>query len=167
MKGVESMYLLGTDEYIQSIVNQYSGLLLRIAFARLKSTADSEDAVQEVFLRLINKRPNFRSEEHEKAWLIRATINLSHDMLKSKAKQNLPLDEEVISPEDEKSQILSAVQSLPEKYITVIHLYYYEGYSIKEIARILRLPAATIGTRLSRARAQLKLILEKEEAIHG
>lgn len=153
---------LSGDDYIR-VVKQYSGLLLRIAFTRLKSTADAEDAVQEVFLRLINKRPYFRGEEHEKAWLIRTTINLTYDMLKSKARQNLPLIEEITSPEDERSQLLSSVQSLPAKYITVIHLYYYEGYSIKEIARILRLPAATVGTRLSRARAQLKLILEKEE----
>ncbi len=160
------MYLLGTDEYIKHVAEQYSQLLLRIAFLRLKSTADAEDVVQEVFLRLITKRPRFRSDDHEKAWLIRTAINLSCDMLKSSARKNVPLDEELTSPQDEYHQLLSAVQSLPEKYITVVHLYYYEEYSIKEIARILGLPAATVGTRLSRARVLLKPILEREELLY-
>lgn len=157
------MYLLGTDEYIKSVVNKYSGLLLRIAFVRLKSTADAEDAVQEVFVKLIDKEPRFNDENHEKAWLIRATINQSCDMLKSSARKNLPLDEELTVSQDEKTQLLSAVQSLPAKYSTAVHLHYYEGYTIKEISRILALPAATVGTHLSRARALLKPILEKEE----
>lgn len=165
VKGVERVYLLGTDEYIKRIVTQYSRLLLRIAFTRLKSTADAEDAVQEVYLKLITKKPCFRDEAHEKAWLIRATINLSCDMLRSPSRQSVPLDEDIMSPQDEGAKLLSAVQALPEKYCTVLHLYSYEGYSIKEIARILKLPAATVGTRLARARAQLKRILEEEEKI--
>jgi RNA polymerase sigma-70 factor, ECF subfamily len=165
MKGVELMYLLGTDEYIKRIVKQYSQLLLRIAFTRLKSTADAEDAVQEVFLKLITTKPQFQDEEHEKAWLIRTVINLSCDMLRVSSRQSVPLCEDVPAPPDEYSLLISAVQSLPEKYSTVLHLYSYEGYSIKEIARILKLPAATVGTRLSRARAKLKLILEEEEKV--
>lgn len=162
MKGVELMNSLGTDEYIKHIVMRYSQSLLRIAFTRLKSTTEAEDVVQEVFLKLINKRPHFRDEEHEKAWLIRTTINASCDVLKSSFRKSIPLEEDIKALPDEHSQLLFAVQSLPEKYSTVLHLYYYEGYNIKEIARILKLPAATVGTRLSRARAQLKLILEKE-----
>jgi len=161
------MYLFGTDEYINRVVRQYSGLLLRIAFARLGSAADAEDVVQDVFLRLIDKNPCFRSEEHEKAWLIRATLNRSRDLLRSAARRNLPLNEEAASAEDEDSRLLSAVRSLPGKYLAVVHLHYYEGYSIKEIARILALPAATVGTRLSRARARLRLILEKEALRNG
>ncbi|RCX12321.1 RNA polymerase RpoE-like sigma-24 subunit [Anaerobacterium chartisolvens] len=160
------MYLLGTDEYIKRVVKQYSQLLLRIAFLRLRSTADAEDAVQEVFLRLMTKRPRFRNDDHEKAWLIRTVINLSCDMLKSSARKNVPLDEGLTLPQDEYCQLLSAVQSLPEKYVTVVHLYYYEDYSIKEIAKILELPAATVGTRLSRARVLLKPILEREELLY-
>lgn len=167
MEGVEAMYLLGTDEYIKRVVNQYSGLLLRIAFMRLKSTADAEDAVQEVFLKLIAKKPKFRDEEHEKAWLIRATINRSCDMLRSSARKSDPLDEDIPCPQDENAKLLYTVQTLPAKYGTVIELHYYEGYSIKEIARILALPSATVGTRLSRARALLKQILEKEDMQHG
>lgn len=159
------MYLVGTDEYIGHVVTQYSQLLLRIAFTRVKSTHDAEDVVQEVFLKLITKQPCFRNEEHEKAWLIRATINLTCDMLKSSFRQSVPLDESILSSQEEPNQLLSAVRSLPEKYSTVLHLYTYEGYSIKEIAQILALPAATVGTRLSRARKQLKRILEEEEKV--
>lgn len=159
------MYLVGTDEYIGHVVTQYSQLLLRIAFTRVKSTHDAEDVVQEVFLKLITKQPCFRNEEHEKAWLIRATINLTYDMLKSSFRQSVPLDESILSSQEEPNQLLSAVRSLPEKYSTVLHLYTYEGYSIKEIAQILALPAATVGTRLSRARKQLKRILEEEEKV--
>lgn len=164
MKGVDTLYSFGTDEYIKSVVTKYSGLLLRIAFTRLKSTADSEDAVQEVFLKLITKQPDFLDEEHEKAWLIRATINMSCDMLRKRSRQDIELREEITASEDSASldtsgRLLSAVLSLPEKYGTVLHLHSYEGYSIKEIAKILRLPAATVGTRLSRAKKQLKQIL--------
>ncbi|MDP4153782.1 MAG: sigma-70 family RNA polymerase sigma factor [Bacillota bacterium] len=157
------MYLLGTDEYIKHIVTQYSQMLLRIALTRLKSAADAEDVVQEVYIKLMTKAPSFHSEEHERAWLIRTTINLSCDMLKSSARKNIPLCDDLAMPQDETTQLLSAVQSLPEKYSTVLHLYCYEGYSIKEIARILALPAATVGTRLSRAKARLKLIFEEED----
>lgn len=160
------MYLLGTDEYISRVVEQYSQLLLRIAFTKIGSTAEAEDIVQDVFLRLLTKCPKFRDEEHEKAWLIKVTMNRSYDRLKSSARQNLPLAETIVSPQDENGQLLCAIQSLPKKYGIVIHLYYYEGYSIKEIARILKLPAATVGTRLSRARAKLKRMLNEEVFKH-
>jgi RNA polymerase sigma-70 factor (ECF subfamily) len=163
MKGAEAMHLFGTDEYIERVVKTYSQLLLRIAYTRLGSTADAEDVVQDAFMKLLTKKPAFRDEEHEKAWLIRVTVNQANDFLKSAVRSTLPLDENAASPEDESAQLLSAVLSLPEKYCTVIHLYYYEGYSIKEIARILKLPAATVGTRLARAREKLKLYLNGEE----
>lgn len=149
------MNSFGTDEYINRIVRTYSNSLLKTAFAILKSTADAEDAVQEVFLKLISKQPKFNDSEHEKAWLLRVTINISKNMLKSSSRNNLPLTEETIFS-DEKSELLAVVMSLPERYRTVIHLYYYEGYSIKETAAILNLPKATVGTRLARARKLLK-----------
>lgn len=157
------MYLFGTDEYIRHVVAQYSQLLLRVAFTRLKSIADAEDAVQEVFVRLITKKPRLRDEEHEKAWLIRTTINLACDMLRSPSRRNVAIDEQQLTQAEAPPQILADVASMPEKYATVIHLHYYEGYTIKEIARILHLPAATVGTRLARGRAYLKRISEKEE----
>ena len=154
----------GTDEYIERTVGTYSGMLLRLAFTILHSAADAEDAVQETFIRLITKKPEFSSAGHEKAWLIRVTINISRNMLKSSARLSVPLDETLASPGEESSgELLDTVMKLPERYGTIIHLYYYEGYTIREISEILRLPAATVGTRLARARAMLKTSLEGEE----
>ncbi len=146
-------------ESIRRAVTTYSRMLLRIAMTRLPSPADAEDVVQEVFLKLLTARPQFRDEEHEKAWLIRATLHRACDMARAAERRNLPLeDAEVLSGGDlpEPSPILSAVQALPARYSAVIHLYYYEGYSIKEISKLLRLPVPTVGTRLSRGRERLR-----------
>ncbi|MBE6772472.1 MAG: sigma-70 family RNA polymerase sigma factor [Ruminococcaceae bacterium] len=149
------MCSFGTDEYMVRLVKTYSDSMLRAAYSVLKSTDDAEDAVQDAFLRLVQKRPQFKNYEHEKAWLLRVTINISKNMLKSAARNNLPVTEEIPCL-DEKSELLAVVMSLPERYRTVIHLYYFEGYSIKEIAAVLKLPSATVGTRLARARNLLK-----------
>ena len=125
----------GTDEYINRIVRTYSDSLLKTAFAILKSTDDAEDAVQEVFVKLISKQPNFNDSEHEKAWLLRVTINISRNILKSSSHQALPLSENIPFSDNETSETLSVVLSLPERYRTVIHLHYYEGYSIKDNQR--------------------------------
>ncbi|MCI9467515.1 MAG: RNA polymerase sigma factor [Ruminiclostridium sp.] len=159
------MYSIGTEEYIRRVVEDYSPMLLRLAMTRSLSTADAEDAVQEVFLRLLTQLPRFRDGEHERAWLIRTTIHRASDLRKAASNRTLPLEEaEVVAmPEEaESSPILSAVQALPEKYSTVIHLYYYEGYTIKEIAKLLGLPTPTVGTRLSRGREKLRKLLEEE-----
>ncbi len=159
------MCSFGTDESIRRVVEQYSPTLLRLAMTRLSSPADAEDAVQEVFLRLLTARPRFRDGEHEKAWLIRATLQRAGDIRRAAARRDLPLEEaeQAAAPTDEgPSSLLSAVQALPEKYSAVIHLYYYEGYSIKEIAKLLSLPAPTVGTRLSRGRERLRQMLKEE-----
>ncbi len=159
------MCSFGTDESIRRVVEQYSPSLLRLAMTRLSSPADAEDAVQEVFLRLVTARPRFRDGEHEKAWLIRATLQRAGDIRRSAARRDLPLEEaeQAAAPADKgPSPLLSAVQALPEKYSAVIHLYYYEGYSIKEIAKLLSLPSPTVGTRLSRGRERLRQMLKEE-----
>lgn len=159
------MYSSGTEEYIRRVVEEYSPMLLRLAMTRSLSTADAEDAVQEVYLRLLATKPRFRDGDHERAWLVRATIHRASDIRKAAANRSLPLEEAeaVSAPEaDNDSPILSAVQALPEKYSSVIHLYYYEGYTIKEIAKLLGLPAPTVGTRLSRGREKLRALLKED-----
>lgn len=159
------MYSIGTEEYLRQVVEEYSPMLLRLAMTRSRSTADAEDAVQEVFLRLLTQKPRFRDGDHQRAWLIRATIHRASDIRKAAANRTLPLEEAeaVAGPEEaDSSPILSAVQALPEKYSAVIHLYYYEGYTIKEIAKLLGLPAPTVGTRLSRGREKLRKLLEED-----
>ena len=140
-------------------------MLLRIAMTRLPSPADAEDVVQEVFLKLLTARPQFRDPEHEKAWLIRATLHRACDMARAAARRDLPLEDAELLPGGElpePSPILSAVQALPAKYGAVIHLYYYEGYSIQEISKLLRLPVPTVGTRLSRGRERLRQLLKED-----
>lgn len=155
------MYSFASDEYIEETIKKYSSSMLRTAFSLLKSTADAEDAVQEAFIKLITKAPEFENDEHQKAWLLRVTVNISKNILKAARRKNLPLTEEI--PYNEKSDdVLPYVLSLDEKYRAVIHLYYYENYSIKEIAEILSLPSATVGTRLSRARKMLEKSLKED-----
>ena len=116
-------------------------------------------------MKLLTARPQFRDDEHEKAWLIRATLHRACDMARMAEQRTLPLEDAEVLPGrelPEPSPILSAVQALPAKYSAVIHLYYYEGYSIKEIANLLRLPVPTVGTRLSRWRERLRQILKED-----
>lgn len=157
------MCSFGTNGYICRIVDQYSRMLQKLALTRLPP-ADAEDVVQEVFLKLMTARPHFRDEGHERAWLIRTTLNRASDIRKAAERNNLPLEEDVPSREEELPRLLSAVQALPSKYSAVIHLFYYEGYSIKEISEMLKLPGSTVGTRLSRGRDKLKELL-KEDAL--
>ena len=161
------MYSFTGNEYIEKAVENYSDAMLNAAYSILKSTADAEDVVQEAFLKYIRKRPVFNSEEHEKAWLIRVTINTAKDMLKSSERKNLPICEDILYNQIDDSQntdnsVLECVFILEEKYRIIIHLYYYEEYSLKEIASILQLPLATVGTRLSRGRKILKTMLKGE-----
>ncbi|MBE6754720.1 MAG: RNA polymerase sigma factor [Ruminococcaceae bacterium] len=162
------MSSFGTDEYIRQIVMEYSKTLYRIAFTTLRSIPDSEDIVQEVFLRLLKTRPQFASREHEKAWLIRVAVNLSRNRLRHSSRSELPLElcpesvNELVQDDfaERDGSLLQAVLALPEKYRTIIHLYYYEDYTIGQIAQILAIPSATVGTRLARGRAMLRKMLE-------
>lgn len=153
-----------TQEDVAQLVEAYSPMLLRAALTRLSTPADAEDAVQEVFLKVLDARPRFRDGEHAKAWLIRATLNQASD-LRRRRRDDAPLDESLTARPDraeERLDLLAAVRSLPPAYSAVIHLYYYEGYSIKEIARLLALPSPTVGTRLARGRERLRRILKED-----
>ena len=159
------MASFASDETISRIVETYSPMLLRLACTRLDDPADAEDIVQEVFLKLLTARPLFRDSEHEKAWLIRTTLHRASDLRRSAARRNVPLEEaaQAAAPQAG-SELLTAVRALPEPYSAVIHLYYYEGYSIKEIAKLLGVPAPTVGTRLARGRERLRLLLKEDDA---
>lgn len=152
------------EQELGRIVETYSPMLLRAALTRTATPTDAEDAVQDVFLRVLAKRPCFRDRDHEKAWLIRSTLNRASD-IRRRRRDDAPLDEltEAAAPETDYGPLLSAVRSLPEAYSAVIHLYYYEGYSIKEIARLLALPVPTVGTRLARGRERLREMLKEDD----
>lgn len=160
------MYSFASDEYIEQLVKTHSDSMLRAAYALLKNRDDAEDAVQEAFMKLMEKDPHFTDSEHAKAWLLRVTINLSKNMLKAQSRKNKSeIENEASYTQKESDGVLDCVMKLEENYRAVIHLYYYEGYSIKEIASILGLPSATVGTRLRRGRAKLKKMLEGDVSI--
>lgn len=152
------------EQDLRRVVETYSPMLLRAALTRVSTPADAEDAVQDVFLRLLTHSPCFRDREHEKAWLLRTTLNRASD-LRRRRRDDAPLEEAASAAVEnpDYGPLLSAVRSLPEAYSAVIHLYYYEGYSIQEIARLLALPVPTVGTRLARGRKRLRNLLKEEE----
>ena len=151
------MVYLNKNEFLEQTIEKYSNMVYRLAMARTRNIETSEDVYQEVFLRLARNMSEFVSEEHKKAWLIRVTINCSKSILNSSfIKHRADLDENLSFETPERHDIYYAVLNLPIKYRTVIHLYYYENYSIKEISKILKLNENTIKTRLSRARQKLE-----------
>ncbi len=142
--------------------NKYSDMVYRLAFARVKNRYDADDILQDVFLRFIKAKHKVNSEEHAKALLIKITINCSKSLLGSSwFKKTEPLSEN-LGVSDETSETLDAVLRLPQKYRTVIHLYYYCGYSIDEIAKILSTKPSTVKSQLYRAREKLKPMLKGE-----
>lgn len=137
--------------------------MLRLAFTYTKNLSDAEDVVQEVMVKLITKRPEFENVDHEKAWLIRVTINISINYMKAAKKRSfVSLDYDVSGIEKSDYGLLEMLEKLPDKYKSVMYLYYYEGYSVKEIAQILNRQVSTITTWMSRGRKKLKDYLERE-----
>ena len=151
-----------TNAEIERVVNEYATMLLRVAYSQLNNRTEAEDAVQEVLLKYMEKAPVFQSEEHEKAWLLRVTINHCKNHLASAwFRKRADLDEGIPALDNEELEVVSAVAALPAKYRAVVHLYYFEGYSTKEIAEILHSRPNTVSSRLSRARALLAKALKE------
>ena len=154
---------LRSNAEVQRVVETYASTLLRVAFSQMKSMSDAEDMVQEALLKYMEKAPEFETLEHEKAWLIRVTINLCRNRRNTAwFKKTVPLDESIPALESGESVVLGAVLALPKKYRTVIHLYYYEGYPVAEIAKILNRNPNTVVSQLSRARGLLKKSLKED-----
>ena len=142
---------------------EYKNLVYRLALARTGDMNDAEDILQEVFYRYIRKKPDFANIDHGRAWFITVTINCTKSFFNSAyRKRQAPLTEDLKSEDIEMDTTLSVVLSLPQKYRTVIHLYYYEDYSIKEIATLLECSEKTVKTRLARGRERLKKALGSE-----
>lgn len=143
------------EEY-KIIVDQYSDMVTRIAIMNVKNIDDAKDCYQNVFMKLYCYKKKFDDHEHIKAWLIRVTINECKDYQKQFWKRNINIDEIIIGREDEKLVILPLVMKLASKNRNVLYLYYYEGYSINEIADILTENPNTIKSQLVRGRKLLK-----------
>lgn len=154
------------DFDVEKMIEQYGDMVYRLARLNGNTKENAEDIFQEVFLRLVRYRDRLQSEEHVRNWLIRVTINCSKSYRRKwMMNQTLPLDETLVAG-DEREQseaeykVYLAVKSLPEKYRTVIHLYYYEELSVVEIAACLNRREGTVKSQLARGREMLKKKLE-------
>ena len=150
---------------VQDLMNMYKNNVYAAAFSICKNTSDAEDVVQDTFLQYYMTHKNFDNEQHIRAWLLRVAINKAKNIQSSFWHRNgMPLDDfiETLSFETpETKELFAEAMKLPEKYRVVVHLFYYEDYSIKEIAKILRTTESNIKVRLSRGRAKLKDALKE------
>lgn len=157
---------LGQDDL--ATIQKYSNAVYRMAYALVKNRYDADDIHQEVFAIWLVKKPDFANEEHERAWFMRVTINLCKNLWKNAWRQKtVGFDEGVemcMMPmaDAEEDGIIELVKTLPFPYRIVIHLFYYEEFSIKEMADILKMRPSAVRTRLTRARAKLRELLEQE-----
>ena len=149
----------------QALAEAYRDRLFAAAFQVCKNAADAEDATQEALLRYHVSEKQFESGEHIRAWLIRVAINCAKNASRSFWRRNtVPLEDYMETLEfdsGESREIFEAVMGLPEKYRLVIHLYYYEDYTVAEIAGILGLTQSNVKVRLNRGRKLLKTTLQE------
>lgn len=158
----------------EEVIRRNSDTVYRLAYSLVRTRADADDIYQEVFLRYVRKMPIFDSAEHERAWFMRVTVNCCKNFWKSPWTQRRSayegdalegeLSENNIFGEaaDEDWLLIETVKQLPEKYRVVIHLFYYEELSVEEIGKITKSKASTVRTRLTRARRELKNLLDKK-----
>lgn len=147
------------EQEVNRAIERYSDTVRRLCMIYLKNHADTEDIFQTVFLKYVLSSVSFESDEHEKAWFIRVTVNACKDLLKNFFRSRTVSLEEIMDqpaalPEDNR-EILEAVLSLPLKYKEVVYLHYYEEYTAPEISRILNKNVNTIYTLLTRSRQML------------
>ena len=150
---------------VEILIEKYKNNIYAVAFNICKNKYDAEDVVQDTFIQYLSHKKDFQSEQHIRAWIIRVAIN------KAKNKNNLffrrnslPLEdymETLTFESDESHELFEAVMKLPEKYRIVIHLFYYEDYSVQEIADILKITQTNVKVRLSRGRLSLRKTLKE------
>jgi RNA polymerase sigma-70 factor (ECF subfamily) len=153
---------------IDAIYARQVDVIYRVCFSYAKNTADTEDCVSETFMKLIKTKPIFNDTEHERAWLIRTATNVCKNYLKHWSRKNINIDEcegrlptyDNVSETVESSEILAAVRALPERLVTPVYLFYYEGYSSARIAETLGKPDSTIRGYLREAKILLREVLQ-------
>lgn len=153
---------IGTEK-AEAVFRRYADMIYRVALHNLDNTADADDILQEVCLILLTKKIP-EDEEHLKSWLIRVTINKCRDLSRSFWRRNRKSIDDYEDIEAEKPpEIMAELQSLSESYRNIIYLYYYEEYTVSEIAQLLRMNVNTVKSGLRRARDQLKKLLTEAE----
>ena len=155
-----------TEILLRNAMEHHGAAVYRLALCRMQSIQDAEDVYQDVFLRLLDQEASAWDAEHLRAWLLRCTVNRCNDLHRFRLRRpvlalaDLP---EMEAEADGGTELWDAVARLPEKLRIPIHLYYAEGYSTEEIAGLLDIPAATVRTRLRRARNRLRDTLEGDD----
>lgn len=152
---------LRNNAVLEAILLRNAETVYKIAFLRTKNTHDAEDIMQEVFLRYVKKQPSFESNEHEKAWFIRTTLNRTKSFFTSAWKKHtVALDEEAVYVESEFNRdLFDEVMNLPKEISTAIHLYYYENMPIKDISAVMDKSESAVKSLLFRGRKLLKISL--------
>lgn len=155
------------EQELREAMERHAHMVRRLCMVHLKNSDDTQDVFQTVFLQYALSTTAFESAEHEKAWMIRVTINACRDVLKNIfRRRSVPLEEAAELAQEtaeEHRQVLEAVLMLPEKYRQVIYLHYYEGYSAPETAKLLRRNEHTVYTQLARGRELLRRALGGDE----
>lgn len=148
---------------IEKAVRTNADMIYRIAYQQTGSFDDTEDILQEVSVALVTKNAPLEDEEYLRRWLIRVTVNKCRDLYRHKKRTHTEsLEENINIPAKEKDEILDELFLLPEKYRTVLYLYYYEEFTLKEIAQTLNKSINTVSSELQRARKKLRKILTEE-----
>ena len=146
---------------LEQLITRYENTLLRAALAILGDPYEAEDAVQDTFLRWMEKRPLLNGEEHEKAWLLTVCANGCKSRLRrQKRRPTVELLDIYPAPDRDSGEVAEAVMALPANQRAAVHLFYYEGYSTQEIAAILGQRPGTVRSHLSRARESLRQTLK-------
>lgn len=163
----------GTIEYItvEEVLSRYSGMVYRLAYARTMNRCDAEDVTQEVFMKYIKHQHELVEEEYRKAWLIRVTINAAKSLLASSWNRRRVSMDEVEGvlegsrgiEQDFDDSLLLEIKKLPEKYRIIVHLFYFEDLSVKDISALLGMKESTVKSHLFRAREKLKKNLREED----
>ncbi len=144
-------------------VDRWGPAVYRLACAATGNRSDADDVFQEVFLRYHRSAPEFASETHEKAWLLRVTANRTRSLLASPwRRRSVPLEDVYACSGPEESAVAEALAALPPGDRTLLHLYYYEGYRTEELARLLGRKSTTVRSQLTRARQKLARLLKEE-----
>lgn len=150
---------------IDEMVSKHSNMLYKICIVMLCSQQDAEDAIQDTFCRYLEKKPDFKSDDHEKAWLIRVATNICRDMLRFRSRHpKVSIDQlsnQLAAPAAKET--LTELMELPSKQKIVIYLHYVNGYSVKEIANILAITESAVKKRLQRGREYLRLSWKEEQ----
>lgn len=155
-------------EEAQRIVDTYGDAVYKFALSLTRHKDVADDVFQEVFLRYMKKSPVFENEKHARAWFYVVTKNCCRSHFMSAfIRRSAPLDQDIPFLKEPDYALYQYVLKLPMKYRTVIHLYYYEGYSTKEIASLLKKKEATVRTQLKRARDLLKQVMEGSDSLEN